>query len=118
MSDYHILGGSTNGNVFVVVMHIPVPDAMNLVGTNYQVIVGQIQAAFESVVPGISAEELTSLRAGELVEVSHRFCTHPGETLLQKRDRLDTVYGIAVSRIQAEWSQRLSCYGFERDVGG
>lgn len=116
MSDYHILEGSRNGNVFNIVMHVAVPDAVNLVGTNYRTIVAQLHAAFESAVPGIAAAELISLQAGELVEVPHRFCTHPGETLVQKRDRLDVVHGIVTSRVQAEWAQRLSCYGFERDI--
>lgn len=116
MSDYHILQGSKNGNVLNIIMHISIPDTVNLVEVSYRTIVALMQADFESALPGISSEELTSLQSGELVEVSHRFFTHPGETLLQKRDRLDTTYGIVAPRVRAEWAQRLSCYGFDRDV--
>lgn len=116
MSDYHILCASKNGNILNVIMHIPIPDAINLVGTNYRIILAQLQATFESAVSSIASEELASLQNGELVEVPYRFCTHPGESLVQKRDRLDVVYDSVVDRVQAEWQQRLSCYGFEREV--
>lgn len=116
MADYHILQASKNGNVLAVIMHIPIPDTTNLVGTSYHAILAQLQATLESAVPSISSEELNSLRAGELVEAPYRFCTHPAESLSQKRDRLDAVYGTIVGRVQAEWQQRLSCYGYEREV--
>ncbi len=116
MASYHILTASKNGNVLTVVMHIAVPDANNLVGENYRTILALLHSDFESQVLNITPEELASIVAGELVEESIRFTTHPGETLVQKRDRLDTLYGLAVTRVQAEWQQRLSCYGFEREV--
>jgi len=51
MADYHIMQASKNGNVLAVIMHMPIPDATNLVGIGYRVVLAQLQADFEREVP-------------------------------------------------------------------
>lgn len=117
MSDYHILAVSDDGNSMHVVAHIPVPDVTNDVGVNYRTALIQMLGGEQaSSVPFIEESEQAALNAGELYEHSAIFHTWPGETTLQKRDRLDTLYGEAVTRIQAALAYRLSYWGYSRDV--
>ena len=117
MSDYHILEGSVDGNSFTVVMHIPVPDMDNEVGVNYRTVVVQAGLSPEvSAVPFITAAEQIQLDDGELYEHTRRFWTHPGESLLAKRERLDVLYTAMRTKIQAHFQHRLAYWGMSRDV--
>jgi hypothetical protein len=115
MSNYHILNGSKNGNQFTVVFHVSIPNVNNEVGVNYRAAIVQA-GTVTSQVPFIDAGEQSQIDAGELVEESYRFTTHSGETLAQKRDRLDAIYPVAVTRVQDEWAKRFSYWGYGRDV--
>ena len=117
MSDYHILRGSIDGNSFAVVMHILVPDVDNEVGVNYRTVVVQAGLNPEvSTVPFVVAAEQAQLNDGELYEHMCRFWTHPGESLLAKRERLDALYITARTKIQAHFQHRLAYWGMSRDV--
>ena len=117
MSDYHILTVSDDGNSMRVAAHISVPDVNNDVGVNYRTALVQMLGGEQvSAVPFIEATEQDALNAGELYEYSASFHTWPGETTIQKRDRLDVLYGETVTRIQAVLAYRLSYWGYSRDV--
>lgn len=122
MSDYHILLGNRDGNSFSIVMHFPIPNAVNDVGVNYRTAAVEYQRDLEtgempkSRVPFIMSAEQIQLDGGELVEVSVTFATHPGENLAQKRTRLDDLYSSMRSGNQAEWANRLSYWGYNRDI--
>ena len=117
MSNYHIIQADTQGNRFTVVMHIPIPNQTNEVGVNYRTAVVEYQggAPISSVLPSIGSEQ-TQLDAGELVERVYPFYSNPNETLLQKRDRLDTMFGEKVTEVQGELQKVLSYWGYSRDV--
>lgn len=115
--DYHILGGNRDGNSFQVVMHFSVPDVNNEAGVNYRTAL--VQTGLNLVVsrvPFIAPVEQTQLNDGELYEHLVTFNTHPGETLIQKRDRLDALYQAYQTLIQDRLQNRLSYWGYSRDV--
>jgi len=118
MSDYHILDGQPNGNRYRVVMHFSVPDVNNEVGVNYRTaLLQRLGGSQPSQVPFIEVAEQTQLDAGELLEyIVPDFTTHPGETLLQKQDRLDSLYSTRQTQIQENLQARLEYWGFSRDV--
>jgi len=117
MSDYHVLEGSADGNSFTVVMHIPVPDVNNEVNVNYRTVVVQAGLNPEvSSVPFVTAAEQAQLDAGELYEHACQFWTHPGESLIAKRERLDALYTAAKTRAQAHFQHRLAYWGMSRDI--
>ncbi len=117
MSDYHILSVSDDGNKFSVVAHFPVPDTNNDVGVNYRTALIQMLGGEQvSRVPFIAQAEQDALNAGSLYEHSATFRTHPGEALLDKRDRLDALYISKAAEIQQVIAYRLSYWGYNRDV--
>ena len=117
MSDYHILTTSGDGNTMQVVAHFPVPDAPNDVGVNYRMALIQSLGGEQlSGVPFIDAGEQAQLNAGELYEYSATFHTYPGETTLQKRDRLDALWAETQTRVLQQLSYRLSYWGYSRDI--
>lgn len=120
--NYHILGGSNDGNTYTIAMHIPVPDTENEVGVNYRTALVQMRTNPEtsempkSIVPFIEAAEQAQLDSGELVEHTIAFQTHPGETLVQKRDRIDEKYGTLKVSVREQWIHRLRYWGYDRHV--
>ena len=119
MSDYHILQSDKYGNRFSVVFHVPVPDIDNEVNYSYRTAVVEMQggaANIASSVPFISGAELTQLQAGELYEVSGHFNSNPGETLAQKRDKLDIMFAEIITETQADLQDVLGYWGYNRDV--
>jgi len=119
MSDYHILTVSDDGNSMRVVAHFPVPDTTNDVGVNYRTaLVQMLGGEQQSEVPFIEQAEQDALNAGELYEHSAMFHTWPGETTVQKRDRLDTLWTESKTQIQQALAYRLSYWGYSRDVPG
>ena len=94
MSDYHVLEQSKNKNTVNVVFHIPVPET----GTNQaelqwrDAIVLSLGGSgnIVSVLPGISTEEDTQLKAGALIEVSEnvRFSS-VNISNVQKKDQIE-----------------------------
>ena len=117
MSNYHILTVSGDGNQFSVVAHFPVPDTDNDVGVNYRTaLIESLGGSQPSSVPFIEVAEQAALDAGELYEASARFNTHPGESLLDKRDRLDALYTEKAAEVQQRLAYQLSYWGYSRDV--
>ena len=117
MSDYHILTVSGDGNQFSVVAHFPVPNANNDVGVNYRTaLIQSLGGSQPSAVPFIDPTEQTQLDAGELYEHSATFHTWPGESLLDKRDRLDALYTQKLAEVQQRLAYQLSYWGYSRDV--
>jgi len=117
MSDYHILTASDDGNTLRIVAHFPVPDTNNDIGVNYRTALIQMLGGSQtSAVPFIEQIEQDALDAGELYEYSATFNTWPGETKLQKQDRLDALYVTKQADVLAALSFRLSYWGHSRDV--
>ena len=119
MSDYHILAADKYGNSFSVVFHIPVPDTTNEVSYSYRTAIVEWQGGATEIasrVPFISGAEETQLQAGELYEVGDKFNSNPGETLAQKRTRLDAIFTARVTEIQADFQDVLGYWGYDRDV--
>lgn len=118
MSDYHILSADEYGNKFNIIMHVPVPDTTNLVGTNFRVAVVEMQggAPIGSSLIGITAPEQGQLDAGELYEVRVQFNSNPGESLSDKRDKLDLLYAATVAETQENFGDQLDFWGYDRDV--
>jgi len=117
LSDYHILTVSEDGNLFSVVAHFPVPNVANDVGVNYRTALIQwLGGSQTSTVPFIEVAEQTALDVGELLERAYSFNTHPGEALLDKRDRLDALYAVKAAEVQSRLAYQLSYWGYSRDV--
>jgi len=117
MSDYHILTASDDGNTLRIVAHFPVPDTNNDIGVNYRTALVQMLGGSQtSAVPFIEQAEQDALDAGELYEYSATFNTWPGETTIQKRDRLDALYATKQADVLTALSFRLSYWGYSRDV--
>lgn len=119
MSDYHILAADKYANSYSVVFHVPVPDAVNQVSYNYRTAIVEWQGGateITSQVPFIDGAELTQLQSGEVYEVGRKFHSNPNETLVQKRDRLDVIFGEIVTETQADFQDVLGYWGYERDI--
>lgn len=116
MADYYILGVNKYGTAAQVVMHFAVPDANNDAGVNYRVALVEMLGSTTSVVPGLDAGEQALLDAGERYEHSITFNTHVGESLAQKRARLDAKWATLSASVIAELAVRLSVWGYERNL--
>ena len=119
MSNYHILASDTYGNRYQVVFHIPVPDSTNQIDVNYRSAMVEWQggaSGIASQVPLISGAELTQLQAGELYEVSRPFNSNPGETLIQKQNKIDAMFNEIKAEVQNDFQDILSYWGYSRDV--
>jgi hypothetical protein len=117
MSDYHILNSDEYGNRFRVVMHFPVADQVNDAAYPYRTAIVEWQGGvpIRSILPNPGTEQ-AQLDAGELYERQYEFSSHPGETLAQKRAKLDDWYTLNAVLIQAELVKVLGFWGYERDV--
>ena len=118
MADYHVLTADHNGNAFTVAAHFPVPDQVNDVGYNYRAALVESLGGppVVSAVPFITAAEQRQLDDGELYERVYSLHSHPGETLLQKRDRLDLQWPGQRDIALQELIFKLSLWGYSRDV--
>jgi hypothetical protein len=117
MSNYHIQAGDLYGNEYRVVMHFPVADVENEVGTPYRTAIVEWQggAPIESELPNIGTEQ-AQLDAGELYERGYPFHSNPNETLEEKRDKLDLMFAEKLGDVQDEVEKVLGFWGYERDV--
>ena len=117
MANYHILQADRYGNSYTVVMHFPVPDAENEVGTNYRTAIVEYQggAPIKSVLPNPGTEQ-AQLDAGELYEQVYTFNSNPTETLLEKRGRLDEMFNDNRADVQGDLAKILGYWGYSRDV--
>lgn len=120
MSNYHVLAGGDDGNSYTIAMHIPVSSVNNQAGVNYRTAAIQYLTFLgvmpTSKVPFIDPAEQTQLNNGELVEFILSFPTFPGQTLLQKRAAIDTLFTATSTKVQAEWQKKLEFWGLNRDV--
>jgi len=119
MSDYHILSSRPDGNALTVVMHFAVPDINNEVGVNYRVaLLESMEGTPTSQVPFIDPAELAQIEAGEIFEwaLQPMFSTHPGETLINKRDRMDALWASECTKQQQRLQAKLQFWGYSRDV--
>lgn len=119
MSHYHVLNADENANRFKVVFHIPIPNGTNLAGYSVRTAVVEFQGGTVNIgseVPFIAGTELAQLQAGELYEIARYLNSNPGETLSEKRERLDTMYTELVPNTQSRLQNMLSYWGYSRSV--
>ena len=119
MADYHILASDTYGNRYQVVFHIPVPDLTNHIDVSYRSAMIEWRGGASEIasqVPFISGAELTRMQAGELYEVSRSFNSNPGETLIQKQNKLDVMFNEIKAEVQSDFQDILGYWGYSRDV--
>lgn len=124
MADYHVLAGSPDGNSFLVVHHVPVPGAgNNRAGVPWRTALVNSGLGGKTVLPDgdgtggtVGAAEKAQILAGAVYEVAEQVSTHPGETALQLRDRIDARHAALVAAVQADLQGRLTYYGFVRDI--
>lgn len=122
MADYHVLTGSVDANSFSVVHHIPIPGSgTNRAGVQWRTALINSGLGGRTVLPDgdgtggtVSAAEKASIEAGAVFEVAEQVATHPGETALQLRDRIDARHTALVAAVQAQLQGQLSYYGFTR----
>lgn len=116
MSNYHITTGLDDGNSFTVVFHIPVPGENNAAGINLRAAISTEQGTVTSQVKNLDAGEQTQLNDGEIFEYVEVFHTNPGETLAQKRNKIDTRYSNLIAPVQNRLRERFAYWGFSRNV--
>lgn len=124
MADYHVLTGSADGNAFTVVFHVPIPGAgTNRAGVPWRTALVNSGLGGKTALPDgdgtggtVSAAEKAQVAAGAVYEVAEQIATHPGETALQLRDRIDARHAALAASVQAELQGRLTYYGFTRTI--
>ena len=124
MADYHVLTGSPDGNSYQVCFHLPVPGAgNNRAGVQWRTALINSALGGQTVLLDgdgtggtISAAEKAEIESGAVFEVSEAFDTHPGETALQLRDRIDARHAALATAVSAQLQGRLSYFGFTRDI--
>lgn len=121
--DYHVLTGQDDGNAYVVVYHLPFPTGNNRAGVAYRTALINSGLGGMTRLPDgdgtggtISASEKSQIAAGELLEFSESFNTHPGETALQLRARVDARWTALANQLPGLAQARLEYFGFVRDV--
>lgn len=119
MSDYHILDGRADGNNYWVIFHIPVPDEFTEAGINLRTALSEtFGGSMISAVPTnrLGAGEQDALDNGSLYEHPWGYDTHPGLTIIQKRNELDVKFNQFLVSIPNVLRKRLAYWGYGRDV--
>jgi hypothetical protein len=119
MSDMHVLTGDGN-QAWTVVMHIPVPDTNNTVGTNWRTALVNSGMGGSTGLPDgdgtngtISAAEKTQVEAGELYEYSQTMeIDGPGSNAASRIAVLRASYTAKKSTVLAALQRRLKFYGY------
>jgi hypothetical protein len=96
MANWHALTGTSDGNSFRIVFHLPIPSALNRANVNYRTAVVNSGQGGKTALPDgdgtggtISAAEKASIVAGALYEHVEDFPTSPGETATALQARID-----------------------------
>jgi len=120
MSDYHILIQDSKLKTANCVFHIPIPEGNNSAGITWaEAIIREQGGADEitSVLPDISAEELSALKAGTiyeqtpLVRFSSIYITNT-----QRLNEIKATFTANTTTLQAEKQISLDFHGYEGDV--
>lgn len=120
MSNYHILSQDTQRKSVDVIFHIPIPATNNSAKITWQAaIVKELGGASNivSVLPGITSEEDSSLKAGALLEkrVTVRFSSI-NLTNAQRLAAIKAAFTAETSALVAEKAITLDFMGYEGDV--
>lgn len=121
MSDYHILTLDPHKKTVQVVFHIPVPSTgTNLAGITWQEAVVKEQGGASnivSVLPGITTEEESALKAGAIIErvESVRFSS-TSLTDSQRQAEIEAAFKKLQNDLIAEKSITLQWIGYEGNV--
>jgi hypothetical protein len=98
MSQWHVLGGDTNGNSYTVAFHLPIPSANNRAGVNYQTALVNSGIGGKTIMatgtgPGqISSTEVTQIQAGSVYEYVYSYATNPGNDINTDIANLNALY--------------------------
>lgn len=124
MASYHVLAGDDAGNCFSVAHHIDIPGGgNNRAGVQWRAAliasgIGGTTVLADGDGSGgtISAAEKAAVQSGAVLEVVEQFDTHPGETALQLRARLDARHADLAARTLAALQAKLTYFGYVRDL--
>lgn len=120
MSNFHILTQDLERKVANCVFHIPIPAGNNSANITWQAAVVREQNGadnIDSVLPDISAEELSALKAGSILEkqIGVRFSSKE-LTNSQRLAEIETAFTNETAIIQVEKQITLDFIGYEGDV--
>jgi len=120
MSDYHILNTDIRLKTVSCAFHIPIPATNNIVGVSWQDALVLSLGGTEvitSVLPDITPEELSALKAGSIYEkvATVRFSSL-NLTNAQRLDEVEAAYTNAKTSILSEKQVTLNFYGKSGDV--
>lgn len=121
MSDFHILTQSDNQKTITVIFHIPIPSTgVNDAGISWQAAVVMAQGgadAITSSLPDISAEELSSLKAGAIVEkqTTVRFSS-TNLTNAQRLQEIKDAFNVTKTELVSEKQNSLAFIGYAGNV--
>ena len=118
MADMHILTG--NGDRWTVIMHLPVPNTNNPVGTNWRTAVVASRIGGSTSLPDgdgtggtISAAEKALIEAGEVIEHSASVRLESmGTVLADQRAALRAWFAAAKVNVLVEVQKRLRYFGY------
>lgn len=116
MSNYHVKSITPNGRDAQVVFHIPIPIENNSANIALRTAVSQYIGIFTSVVPWITAGEVTQLEAGELFEHSEIVKFLAADTNAQKQTKIDNRYTTLSTNILDKTREILKFWGLDRNV--
>ena len=121
MANYHILEQAADQKTIQVVFHIPIPAAgTNEAGHSWRdamVLSFGGSGNIQSVLPNISTEEDTKIKAGELLEYQHslRF-SKLNLTPAEKKIEIENAFNNLKTSILAEKQITLAWIGYSGDV--
>lgn len=116
MADYHLLRSSDNGNSVEVVVHVPVPDENNVLGTPLKTCVvedPQEPKVTQLPVGHLSTGEDASLADGSLVEYQFTFTMNADRSQADRKTALENRVGAVLTAGLGVLRKRYSVWGFE-----
>ena len=124
MASYHVLAGDEAGNRFSVAYHFDIPGSgNNRAGVQWRAALiasgiggSTILADGDGSGGTISAAEKAAVQSGAVLEMVEQFDTHPGETALQLRARLDARHAALATATLAKLQARLTYFGYVRTL--
>ena len=121
MSNFHILSGDDKRKIIQVVFHVPIPaGGTNTAGISWQAAVVLAQGGADnivSVLPGVTPQEESDLKAGVIYEVQNsvRFSS-VNLTNAQRLQEVKDYFTALLSDFIAEKQITLDFMGYEGDV--
>ena len=121
MSNYHILTQAENRKSVTVVFHVPIPEAgTNQAGISWRDAVVKEQGGSSeivSVLPDITTQEHTAMKAGEIYEIQERVrFSSVTLTNAERKTQIEAWFTKLQTELVAEKQVTLEWIGLEGDV--